>query len=186
MKNRFLIAVALLALSPLAHATPMTWNGNTYDIFHFEGSLTWDEARMMAESMGGHLVTITSEAENDFVSSLVSDYGVGNRERYWLGGYQHAAGTGATYESDPSAGWAWVTGEEWAYTNWAANEPNNGVGGTQHWLHYWPSAGLWDDMENRAVMDGFVIEYEVPEPGSLALLGLGLLGLGIARRRLTG
>ena len=52
----------------------------------------------------------------------------------------------------------------------------------QHYLHYWPYPGWFDDMENRAVMDSFVVEYSVPEPGTLGLLGLGLLGLGLTRR----
>ena len=180
MEHRFLLATVLLALSPLAQATPVVWdgNGNTYDIFTYEGSLTWDQASLMAQDMGGHLVTITSAAENDFVSALVADQGFGNRERYWLGGYQ-------PFPNGDENVWAWVTGEAWDYTNWAPGEPNNGVGGTQHWLHYWPDVGLWDDMENRAVMDGFVIEYAVPEPASLALLGMGLLGIGVSRRRRT-
>ncbi len=62
MKRHILIATALLALSPLAQATPITWNGNTYDVFDVGNNLTWQEAKSMAESMGGHLVTITSAA----------------------------------------------------------------------------------------------------------------------------
>ena len=75
-----------------------------------------------------------------------------------------------------------MTGEAWDYENWAAGEANNGMGGTQHWLHYWPELGLFDDMENRWVMDSYVVEYSVPEPGTLLLLGAGLLGIGTRRR----
>ena len=43
---------------------------------------------------------------------------------------------------------------------------------------------MWDDMENRRVMDSFVVEYSVvSEPGILALLGFGLLAFGFMHRR---
>ena len=44
---------------------------------------------------------------------------------------------------------------------------------------------LFDDMDNRDIMVGYVFEYEVPEPGTLLLFGAGLLGLGISRRKRT-
>lgn len=172
----------MLVFAAAASAVPIKWDGNghTYEVITGDETITWDEARALAEAMGGHLATMTSAAENDFVASLVTLYGFGNRERYWLGGYQ------TNLDDEPFGSWAWVTGEVWDYTNWEIGEPNNGVGGTQHYLHYWRTPGMWDDMENRRVMDSFVVEYSVvSEPGTLTLLGFGLLMLGLVRRRRT-
>ena len=184
MQNLSKLFVALLATTFAfsANADPIVWDGNghSYDVITNpdNGSITWEEARDMAEDLGGHLVTITSWAENQFVAWLVHEYGTDDRQRYWLGGYQDFNLSG---NCEPASCWAWVTGEAWSYDNWWYNEPNNG-GGAQHYLHYWPYPGWFDDMENRAVMDSFVVEYSVPEPGTLGLLGLGLLGLGLSRR----
>jgi len=184
MKFRYVFAALLFVFSSLSQADPIVWdyNGHGYEVITgpVERSLTWDEARALAEAMGGHLATITSADENHFVSGLVSTDGRGNLERYWLGGYQQLPGDGSC---EPANCWAWVTGEDWVYDNWEPGEPNNGMSGTQHFLHYWRTPGQWDDMENRGVMDSFVVEYSVPEPGALALLGIGLLGLGLSRRR---
>ncbi len=184
MKRILVIAAITLGCASFVHADPIVWDGNghSYEVITGDSTLSWDEARALAESMGGHLATITSAEENAFLADLVATYGTGNLERYWLGGYQTDPGTDVC---EPASCWAWVTGEEWVYENWEVDEPNNGVNGTQHYLHFWRTPGMWDDMENRDVMDSFVIEYSVPEPTTLALMGLGLLGLAFMRSRRT-
>jgi hypothetical protein len=77
---------------------------------------TWQDAKAHAESQGGYLVSITSGAENKWISDT---FGIHfNGDYYWLGGSDIAAeGT-----------WQWANGEPWGYTNWHSGEPNNGGG----------------------------------------------------------
>lgn len=181
MKIRVALCALILAISSLSYADIIVWdaNGHAYDVITADGSLTWAESAALAEEMGGHLVTITSSDENNFVTDLVTTYAIRDFDHYWLGGYQTFPGD---VDCEPASCWAWVTDEEWDYTNWVIGEPNNGRGGTQHYLHYWQTPGMWDDMDNRDTMSGFVIEYSIPEPGTLGLLGLGLLAIGARRR----
>jgi len=63
---------------------------------------------------GGHLVTITSQEENDFVLNALMEYG-GSSNHLWLG-LDDLNGDGI---------YNWVTGESLNYTNWA-NGPSPG------------------------------------------------------------
>jgi hypothetical protein len=99
-------------------------NGHWYKL-QLTGPVTWGNARTLAESVGGHLATSTSDSENSLLVSLAQrpdawindDYG--NTGGPYLGGYQPDG-------SDASSAWKWVTGEPWNWTGWAAGEPNNG------------------------------------------------------------
>ena len=93
------------------------YNGHSY--YFFDRQSTWYAAKQLSESYGGHLVTITSAAENSFVSGLAGGQSV------WIG---------ATDQGSEGS-FKWVNGETFRYSNWASGEPNN-----------YPSAG--EDTEN--------------------------------------
>jgi hypothetical protein len=152
MKTMTLAIAAALAAGTLAHAQEaVQWrvkdggNGHWYQLRVPTGaSLTWEEARDAAIASGGHLATITSEAESTFVLSASQSLSgwrpLDSNLQYcvgpWLGGFQPPG------SPEPSGGWRWVTDEPWDWTNWwaPANEPNNGCGGGENYLH-WLSQG---------------------------------------------
>lgn len=126
------------------------YQGHFYKI---EGvTLTWSAAKIMCESLGGHLATITSQTEQELIQSLNAD----NR-RLWIGGQQDADGN-----------WCWITGEPWDYTNWGDGEPNNSgnVVAGESCVALWPQT--WNDLadENVYEQEGYVFEWEataIPE-----------------------
>lgn len=74
-------------------------------------------------ALGGHLVTITSEAENDFVFRLTDD------DTYWFHSLNWRGPWIGTLQppgsEEPAGGWSWVTGEPFTYARWDAQQPNN-------------------------------------------------------------
>lgn len=97
-------------------------------------------------------------------------------------GFQDPAG------AEPADGWQWVTGEAFDFTAWAFGEPNDqGVEGEDVLSVAFFEDNTWNDAPADFLypspFGGYVVEYEIPEPGSLAILIVGLAGLGAARRR---
>ncbi|MCD7827165.1 MAG: leucine-rich repeat protein [Clostridiales bacterium] len=135
------------------------FNGNYY--FVYENALTWEEAEEYCESLGGHLVAITSEEENTFVTSLISSYS--SAEDFYIG----------ITDKDNDSDWStWVTGEAVTYTNWGIGEPD-GVDGQQDYgvivngsrtgRSYSISQGQWDDREITPLY--FICEWEDDSSG---------------------
>ncbi len=101
-----------------------TLNGHTY--FRSNTSTNWTTANTNALALGAHLVTITSAAENSFLST---------------------AGVSWTNMSDAATEgtWVWLNGEPVTYTNWNAGEPNNS--GNEDYMHVnYSVAGGWNDI----------------------------------------
>jgi len=80
------------------------------------GAMTWDEAKAKAESMGGHLVTITSREENAWIDATFGTKldGAPRSASIWLG-------ASAEQKGQP---FRWVTGEPFTFTDWGTDEPN--------------------------------------------------------------
>ena len=75
-----------------------SYNGHTYFISNRQ--FDWETARTEAEDAGGYLAIITSQAENDAISSLLT-------ERVFIGLYQDPADQ---YFDPKFGGWKWVDG----------------------------------------------------------------------------
>ena len=128
-------------------------NGHIYALYDYE--MSWSFAKDLCQWMGGHLATITSQAENDAIVSLI---GSGKKDAYWLGG---------TDVDDTAKKYRWITGESFSYTNWASGEPNsNGTDGEkEHFLEIRKSYGnKWNDANNiNKTSKGFILEIEPKE-----------------------
>ena len=101
-------------------------------------------AQASAEAAGGHLVTLTSAEENQFISQLAPG-------DFLLGGYQDLD---SPEYAEPNGGWRWVTSEAWQYTAWQSGEPQNG-GSTneergEHYLAWWRFGMAWNNRWNDA------------------------------------
>ena len=102
------------------------FGANAYQITDI--STTWAAAEAQAASLGGHLVTITSAAENNFVRDTFGSYG-----NLWIGYTDQ--GVEGTF--------AWISGVTPTYTNWNSGQPDN-AGGAEDYTTLLPS-GLWQD-----------------------------------------
>ena len=78
------------------------FNGHVYE--YYNKKMTWNQAYKFCEKKGGHLVTVTSQEENDFIVGL-ANLSSGN---VWTGG--------KTFDSSKTG--IWITGEPFEYTNW--------------------------------------------------------------------
>jgi hypothetical protein len=83
-------------------------DGHTY--FASIATLNWEQANAAAVALGGHLVSITSQAEQNFLSGLIPN---GPLSQFWIG-----------LRYSPSLGqFKWTTGEPVVYTNWGLAQP---------------------------------------------------------------
>jgi hypothetical protein len=142
------------ALCPRDQPPATRWSGNChlYQVVVEDELVTEDQAVIKAVVAGGHLVTITSQAEGEFVGALLGNAPPFNGQGFWAGGIRTQP------SKDPHANWQWVTKEPWGYTNWMAPDPDN-AGGVENYLYIDKSSG-WHDIQSDGNIYGYIVEIE--------------------------
>ena len=128
------------------------FNGHYYYLYDAAGLAgtevnTWENARDYCAGVGGYLATITSQDENDFLYSYITQQGCSD------------AFFGFTDE-ETEGYWGWVTGEAADYTNWHAGEPNNDGGSEDYGSFFYKNTdGTWNDGRFGNDTSAFLCEW---------------------------
>jgi hypothetical protein len=155
----------------------------TGKIYQLLSNANWTDSEAAAQALGGHLATISSAEEQNFVFSIFGGYG-GSQRILWTGLYDPSQDATGTHANN----FVWSSGAPIIYTNWDAGEPNN-AGSEYYVAMYYPNyhnPGSWNDWSNRTAdpigIPFYGVVQFVPEPST----GLTLIGVGsvfFVRRR---
>ena len=114
---------------PVASVT----SGNHRYILYADRMGSWQEAKEFCERQGGHLVTITSAAEQQLVQSLLMQ--LNENASCWLG-----------FQRLDNDSWGWITNEAFSYTNWREGQPDNYAGSEDYGMLSGDNGGAWNDI----------------------------------------
>lgn len=133
------------------------FNGHSY--FVVDQVVTPLEAELRCTQMGGHLVTVTSQEESDFLKKLFDEK---KGEGYTLGGTDRAV----------EGVWTWMTGEPWGFTDWnSPPEPNDGLGRGEDYVYAgrhvgWKWIDYFGGYDGNTAKHAYVCEWDIPIEGA--------------------
>ena len=127
------------------------YNQHHYYYYTLTHNHTWDQAKVIAENMGGYLWSVNSQAEHEAVAEMYQSQNSVCCEAF----------NGAYKENGI---WKWHSGEPFTYTNWAQNEPSNPNGDSRIRVQWgWSDAngipGQWEDYGHGGAAQKFIIEF---------------------------
>jgi Lectin C-type domain len=105
----------------------------------------WMEAKALAESIGGHLATISDANENAFVVEIVDDAYLWDYA--WIG----------LTDEDVEGVYVWVTGEPLIYTNWGSPGGAEDDYTAVHSSYY---GANWSSYESPPAIGVYIVEFE--------------------------
>jgi hypothetical protein len=129
------------------------YQGHVYKLYRYP--MHFASAQAFCERLGGHLATIASTGENDFVFSLAK-------------AAEACAWIGAT-DGESEGDWHWVTGEKLAFTAWLPGRPDGGEkeNGAAVMGMLGAAAPSWNDF-GRSDMPFLICEWESHKKGRAA------------------
>lgn len=121
--------------TPTPTPSPTPAKESTYELYIAD--VSWTDAQKKCEELGGHLVTISDEAELKKVTDLADAYGI---KLIWIGLYREVNGE-----------LCWVTGETIDYYIWGSGEPSktDKDGTAENYGLLWNLKGSWIYNDSR-------------------------------------
>ena len=123
---------------------------NDHLYLRYDGSYNWASSEAYAQRLGGHLVSLNDEDENEMINGLVSD---GTSGSYYIGFSDYAE----------EGKWVWTDGSSAEYTNWNNGEPNGRT--SENYAHFYKGTGKWNDEQGGTSVHvgtcGFVVEIDL-------------------------
>lgn len=131
---------------------------------------TWEEAEANAVKLGGHLVTISDAAENEWIRARYSS----TNSSIWIG-FNDKAKEGA---------WVWSSGDSVGFTAWNTGEPDGqsiykSTENAAHLVLTGGLAGKWQDIPNNSSLVGLAEVILAPNnapTGTPSIIGTLITG----------
>ncbi|MDI1451053.1 lectin-like protein [Polyangium sp. 6x1] len=125
------------------------WSGNNHCYAEFTAQKTnFANALQACATSGGYMVTVTSQAEQDFLFGTVIDKAI--LLPRWLG----------LTDIDTEGTFVWGNGEPLAYTHWQQNQPDD-YNASEDCVEMYHVTGEWND-DNCTYEYHYVCEYAPP------------------------